>query len=340
MTGKERVLATVLGKKTDKLPVIPFVLAVAAKLQGYKVVDYVKSADVLALSQLGLWRVLGGDGIFVGADNSLEAEALGSHLHYPDDAYPYLHKPFLAEIGEQSKLELPDFKNSGRMPEMLKACSMIKTEVGEQAVVIAKVVGPLTIASQLLGMENFLFAILDSPKQVSSLLEFTSKVCTGFALELVKHGADFIMVFDPGASPAVIPKKVFCQFALPNYEYIFSHLKEANVAGRWLHVVGPLKNFASAITEIDINMTSLGFESDFDEIRGVLPQTCLVGNIKPLLFQTGGPEDIKQEALTSLGQKNLEGIILSNGCEIPLEAPLENIKALIAARDLLEELKA
>jgi uroporphyrinogen decarboxylase len=337
MTGKERVLAVINGWETDRPMVLPIILGAAAKLQGFTVKDYAADGELMAKCQWELWQQLGTDGVFVGADNSLEAESLGTNLFYPPDDYPYLNKPLLNRPGEQNLLVLPDPVRDGRLPELVKACQILREKLGPKAVIVAKVTGPLTIAGQLLGLEKLLFALADTPDQAASLVTFTSKVSKKIALALADHGADVIMLMDPVASPAVVPLAIFNQLAIPCYQDIFADLASNNVAGRWLQVVGPVKNLLAGIKKLELNMLTLDAECSFNDVRQKLPNICLIGNIIPMLFHTGSPENIKQAIIKVFKETaSLSRVMISSSCEIPLDSKRENIQAAVS---FLKELK-
>ncbi len=59
---------------------------------------------------------------------------------------------------------------------------------------------------------------------------------------------------------------------------------------------------------------------------------CLMGNLDPVeLLWRATPELVSQAARTAI-QDAAEGsgFILGSGCEVPIDAPIENLKAMIA----------
>jgi uroporphyrinogen decarboxylase len=62
---------------------------------------------------------------------------------------------------------------------------------------------------------------------------------------------------------------------------------------------------------------------------------CLCGNVKPLSFVTRDADSIRHAAdalLARFGGRG--GFILSSGCEIPPEAEVANVAAMVAAARL------
>ena len=88
MTSYERLMNAVTGGLTDRTSIAPEIFGLTARLNGYKISQYVKNGRVIAESHLNARESIGYDILFAFADLSVEAEALGCLLHYEEDAYP------------------------------------------------------------------------------------------------------------------------------------------------------------------------------------------------------------------------------------------------------------
>jgi uroporphyrinogen decarboxylase len=163
MNSLDRVMAAVNFQQTDRVPVIAQVFGHAGVLAGAAIDDYVRDGEILARSQLQAWRHYGYDAVFSVMDVNVETEALGSILRYRRNCYPVVEQYALTPRDEPRALGIPDPKHSGRMPEMLKALSILSQEIGNRALVVGCVLGPLTLATQLLGMETALYMAIDDP---------------------------------------------------------------------------------------------------------------------------------------------------------------------------------
>ena len=215
MTSYERLLSAVNGKPCDRTPVAPQVFGNAAKLMGHSLREYVSDGRVLAGSQLKVRDAVGYDILFAFADLNIEAEALGCSLKYEDNAYPSIVKHLITGPGEGIDFPMPDPAASGRMPVVLEACTRLREAVGNECIISACVTGPVTIASQLTGIEPFLYQLADSPVEVNSLLDFTENVAIAYGRALLRAGAHCIVIFDPVASPAVLPLSLFVNYEFP-----------------------------------------------------------------------------------------------------------------------------
>jgi uroporphyrinogen decarboxylase len=287
---------------------------------------------LLARCQIQALQRYGYDAVFALMDTSVETEAAGSVLIYPRDRYPYVTSYALPDAKNLEGLSVPDPQKAGRMPELLKAARILRREVGDDVLVVGCVLGPLTVATQLLGTETALYLAIDEPERFALLLDFAAEVAIRFGTAQIEAGVHLPVVFDPSASPAIIPPQFFREFELPRLRKVFSALKEAGAAANWLHIAGPAAPILPLYTQAGVDIANFDYCVEPSEAREALPRTCLDGNIKPLSFVEATPEMIADESAELLSQfDHRGGFILSSGCEIPPEAKPENVAAMVSA---------
>jgi uroporphyrinogen decarboxylase len=333
MNSLQRVAATIRLEATDRAPVIAQVFGHAARVAGVPVDDYVRDGETLARCQLKALEQYRYDAVFAVMDVSVEAEAAGSVLRYPKDQYPVIERYALPRRGGDGEgLTIPDPRRAGRMPQLLKALTVLRRELGDEVAVIGSVLGPFTLATQLLGLERTLYLALDDPLDLAQLMDFATAVVIRFGQAQLQAGAHLLMVFDPSASPAVVPPSFFRAFELPRLLRVFQALTAAGTAGNWLHIAGPVAPILSDYAKAGVAVANFDYMVSAAEARKRLPATCCDGNIKSLLFVEGSPVEVEAEAFKLLcAFADRRGFILSSGCEIPPEAKPENVAALVKA---------
>jgi uroporphyrinogen decarboxylase len=332
MNSIERVTAALSFEKPDRVPVIAQVFGHAAMLAGVSLSDYVRDGELLARCQIQALNRYGYDAVFALMDTSVETEAAGSVLSYQRDRYPFVTSYALKDAAGLEGLSVPDPQKAGRMPELLKAAGILRREVGDDALVVGCVLGPLTVATQLLGAESALYLAIDYPERFALLLDFAAEISIRFGTAQIEAGVHLPVVFDPSASPAVIPPQFFREFELPCLRKLFTALKGAGAAANWLHIAGPAAPIMPLYTQAGVDIANFDYCVSPSEAREALPRTCLDGNIKPLSFVEETPEMIAEESAGLLELFELRaGFILSSGCEIPPEARPENVAAMVSA---------
>jgi uroporphyrinogen decarboxylase len=332
MNSLQRIQAAVSFEKPDRVPVIAQAFGHAAVLAGVPLEKYVRDGELLARCQLQALARYGYDAVFALMDASVETEAIGSHLTYRADIYPFVERYALADAWDVNKLAVPDPARCGRMPEMLKAARLLRHELGNEVLVVGCVLGPMTLATQLLGPEKALFLAIDEPDLFARILDFALEVAIAFGLAQIEAGVHLPLVFDPSASPAVIPPQFFREFELPRLTRLFFALKTAGSLANWLHIAGPAETIFPYYPEAGVEIANVDYCIYPLRARQILPRTCLNGNIKPLSFVEATPHDIAAESADILGLfSRCGGFILSPGCEIPPESRSENVAAMVAS---------
>jgi uroporphyrinogen decarboxylase len=331
MNSLERITAAIRFQDTDRPPVIAQVFGHAAALAGVALDDYVRDGETLARCQLNALNRYGYDAVFSVMDVNVETEAVGSALRYPGNQYPVVERYALSRDGDWN-LSLPDPQHAGRMPEMLKALRILRRELGNDVLVVGCVLGPFTLTTQLLGIETALYTAIDDPSRLEQAMDFATGVIIDFGLAQLQSGAHLPIVFNPSASPAVIPPKFFREFELPRLQRVFQAFAGAGAVANWLHIAGPIKPILPYYPKAGVNIANFDYCVSAEDAGNELPNTCLEGNIKSVAFVEAGPSEIETEALNLLRAfRSRGGFILSSGCEIPPESMSENIAAMVNA---------
>ncbi|NTU42141.1 MAG: uroporphyrinogen decarboxylase [Nitrospirales bacterium] len=330
MNSIERIIAAVGSQGHDRVPVAPLVFGHAAVLSGTPLREYLTNGKTLAQCQVNSLKRYGYDAVFAFMDTSVEAEALGLPLRYREDVYPSIGRHW--EASDLRNLSVPDPLSAGRMPEVLRAARILRQDVGNDVLVAGLVLGPMTLATQIMGMEKALFLSADEPERFEALLDFCIEVAIRFGTSQIEAGAHLPILFDPSACPEIVPPSFFRQRILPRLKRAFSAFMKAGAAANLLHIAGKTASILSYYPEAGVHIAGFDNPVKPEEAQKALPATCLFGNINCLSFMDARPEEIQVEASRLLkAVEGRRGFILSSGCEAPLETRPENLDALVAA---------
>lgn len=332
MNSLERIKSAVGFKTPDRTPVIAQVFGHAAVLSGVALGDYVQDGDLLARCQIEALERYGYDAVFALMDVGVETEAVGSILTYRPNQYPIVSSYALTGDAEIRGLSAPNPYRDGRMPELLKAARQLRREVGDDALVVGCVLGPMTLATQLLGIEKTLYLAIDEPEKFADLMDFAETVVIRFGIAQIEAGAHLPIVFDPSSSPAVIPPQFFREFVFRRLERVFAVLKRAGAIANWLHIAGPIESILPFYPRAGVDIANFDYCVDPLDACKAIPRTCLDGNIKSLSLVDETPDALAEESNRLLARfADRGGFILSSGCEVPLESKPENIRAMVSA---------
>ena len=163
-------------------------------------------------------------------------------------------------------------------------------------------------------------------------MDFATETVIRFGVAQLQAGAHLPLVFDPSASPAVIPPQFFREFELPRLRRVFQALAEAGAAANWLHIAGPVNAILPFYPQAGVQIANVDYCVKPSDAARLLPTTCLDGNIRSLAFVDETPADIEAGAAELLRSfRDRGGFILSSGCEIPPESAPQNIAAMVHA---------
>jgi len=334
MNSLQRILAAVHFTAADLPPVVPQLFGHAARLCGVRLRDYGQDGALMADCQLHAQAHYRSDAVFAFMDFSMESEAIGSRLRFYDEQYPEIVDYVLPATADAAQLRLPDPTADGRLPELLRGIERLRSRLGETTLVAGSLLGPMTLATQLYGIETALFLAADNPDRFEIALDFATECAIRYGQAQIAAGAHLPVVFDPAASPAVVPPAFFRELLLPRLQRLFAALRQAGAIANWLNIAGPTATILPWYPEAGADIATFDYYVSPEQACRLLPQTCLVGNIKPLDFLDVNPERITgaaRQLLTAFRERG--GFILSSGCEIPPESAPANIAALVAARD-------
>ncbi len=330
MNSLDRIAAVVNFKETDRAPVIPQIFGHAAVFNRVPLVDYLRNGEKLASCQLTAQKYYGHDAVFVFMDACVESEAVGSTLIYTAEQYPDVNVYALTRDSDFHSLEVPDSSRAGRMPDFLKAASILREQAPDGLAVVGCVLGPMSLACQLLSLETALYLAIDETDRFEALLDFCAAVAINFGIAQIRAGVHLPLIFEPVASPEVVPTQFFRELIAPRIKQIFTALKDGNSMANWLHITGQINAILPLYPDIGVEIANFDYCVDPQSAQSLLPDTCLDGNLKPYDFVKATPETIAAESNYLLQQfSDRGGFILSSGCEIPPESRPENISAMV-----------
>ncbi len=342
--GKELILNILNHLPANSIPWVPFAGVHVGKLKGYTATEVLKDPVKLLECLLMANKIYAPDGQPVVFDLQVEAEILGCPLLWVDDSPPtVISHPLQNDLAIPQQLPTEE---DGRLPMILSVMRAMKKQVGENTGLYGLVTGPFTLAAHLRGTEIFM-DMMDNPQYVIDLLAYTEKVAEIIASLYIETGMDIIAVVDPMISQ--ISPRHFKQFMSAPFSTLFSAINAQNVfsaffvcgdATKNLEVMCQTKPDCIAVDE-NINMvTAQAITNQYNiTMQGNIPLTTHM-----LL---GHQEDNMEYVISLLDSLEPHNLIISPGCDMPFDTPVENVIAVTEAirnteqtRLILENYKA
>lgn len=218
------------------------------------------------------------------------------------------------------------FLNHSAVQTPLKAISILKKQLGEDCAVCGKVFGPWTLGYHLFGVEDFLINALLNPGMTKAILDKLKQVTIWFAQAQIEAGADCLLLGDHATRDLCGPD-MYRDFLLP----VHAELVEKISCPLILHICGDTKDRIKYICQSKIHCfhwdTKSGHPADIRTLAG--PNLSLMGGISNIeTLYSGTTEDVQRQVHDAVKA----GInIIAPECAVPLNAKLENLKAITKA---------
>lgn len=333
LNSRERVLRLFRKEKIDRVPVFSGMGNVTVhglEKYGWKFADIHVDARKMASMAASTFKSFGFECAVVPFDMGVEAEALGAgvnfYSHRTDVVYPTIQKK-IAEKAKDLKLEIPsDLAKAGRIPLVTDAIRYLKEEVGEQIAIGAYILGPYTLAGQLVDISDLAKAAFKKTAMVHNILDALSEVLIDIAKIYREAGADYVTVREMGATGEILSPRMFKILIQPHLERVFTKIESPKI----LHMCGDTDSIVDQMDLCGADAISVEQKNDVAKSRKrVKSDTLIFGNIDTYeLMVKGKPDDIDKAVKEAIAN----GVdAIWPGCDIWPTVPRENMEALMAA---------
>jgi [methyl-Co(III) methanol-specific corrinoid protein]:coenzyme M methyltransferase len=349
MNLKENLVNSLSGEDVEITPVISVTqvgIVEAMENTGAFWPDAHTDADKMAALGSSLYELAGLECARIPFDLTVEADAMGCRVDIGgEDRTPQITK---SPFDSSSDINVPeDFLERGRIQVILEAIKKLKEKYGDDLPIIVGMTGPLTLAGQLLGIENLVRYMRSRPNEVESALDEVLEASIQYANAICEKEPDVVCVADPTSAPDLIDPLQFKKMVKPRLEDLSMEITTSKV----LHICGSTEPIIrdmsttgfdglSVEEKVDISMAKEEIKGRGKTIRvggrtmsmgGGDKTPKLVGNISTnqTLFM-GSPQDVKDEVKSVL-EAGVD--ILAPSCGLAPRSPLANIKAMVEARN-------
>jgi methyltransferase, MtaA/CmuA family len=263
-------------------------------------------------------------------DVTVIGEALGCQIDPGTKARTpsVITHPFEANPEE---LEIPtDLLERGRIPVVMEAISLLKSDTGLQVPLVAGIEGPADLASYLCGIRYFLKMTVKKPEIAKDIIEKCIDACIICANSYLHSGADAVVMADALSSPEMMGPAAFRKIVKPSLIRFNENIRGHSI----LHICGETDSIIPDILECGFSAISI--EENVKDLEYVVDiahrnNTAVIGKISTVdTLYRKTPEDVRNEAFRCL-DANID--ILAPGCGLAPETPLKNIQSMVEARD-------
>ncbi len=306
---------------------------------GYSTVGLLRLPDGGAKITVDAYREMGSEMMYGGGGLAFFAiSAMGGEVNndIPGNACEILTRP-LQELEDIRRFDLQEtirkMKESEEYALSARQVREMRKYAGPDATIVAGGFSAFTIASQMMGVDNFLVALMDDEDEVADeVLHFAAELILEFNRGMIAEGADAVILCEPVASGNLISRNMFEKYVLPINREMALRTREIcdNVI---VHVCGNTQDRVKSVTEMGASIFSvdtIDLGKAYEDAGGKM---ALFGNLDPTgVLVSGTPEQVYSESCRICeSMQGRPGFILAPGCDLAPATPLENIQAMARA---------
>lgn len=333
MTPKQRVQALFAKQPVDTMPVFSgmgMVTVQAIEDLGYNFARVHTDAEMMANCAIKSAEIFGFDGLVVPYDMCTVPEALGRGANLYADAEGLLYPTVPSKWANLDEVALPDsfdgIFTEGRMPVVDEAIKKCLAADGGKYAVGGWVLGPFTMAGQVMELDVLLKGLAKDKARVT---EFLSRM-TDLIIAVAKHyqdlGVDFMNIREMGSGTDLLSPRMWKMLIKPNLERVFEAISIPSVN----HICGSTDLIIEMMNDCGADAVSVDQKNNVTESRKKLGNDALIlGNFDPY------------KTLVQVEASEVEAVIKQciddgvdavwPGCDIWPDVKKENVEAYVAA---------
>lgn len=271
------------------------------------------------------------DIMFPMMDLSVEANALGRYTLFPkEDSATVIKEAFSME--DLVVIEQTNISFDTRLLGYVETLKLMSIGLPPAMLRGAYVTGPYTLAALIMGADDAAIATFLQPDMLEALCQFATERIQEYVRLLIASGAQVICILEPSA--VMLAPDQFEQFSARYVRHINNSCKYAGVStvyhtcGNTMHLIERMAGSGVDALSLDSLETGVDLPAVAERVSNSI---VIVGNISSTgRILNGKPEDVEKEVLDLLGKMSpYPNFILSTGCDLPQETPVENIRAFM-----------
>jgi [methyl-Co(III) methanol-specific corrinoid protein]:coenzyme M methyltransferase len=328
MTSKERIARLFNREPIDVMPVFSgqgMVTLDAIEKMGIRFPQVHGSAEYMARSAITTAELFGFDAVVIPYDMCTVPEALGRGVSLYKDTEEILYPTVPSKWQTLDEVELAgDLLTRARMPMVDEAFGIMNSQSNGRFAVGGWVLGPFTMAGQILELDVLLKGIGKDKERFEAFLSQMTDLVITVARHYQGLGVDYMNIREMGSGTDIISPRMWRMFVMENLKKVFSSLESPAI----LHLCGSTDMIIEMMNECGADALSVDQKNDVAESRKKLGDEVLIlGNFNPY------------ETLVQMDASQVEGVIRKciddgvdavwPGCDIWPEARKENVEAFV-----------
>lgn len=261
-------------------------------------------------------------------DLTVEAEAFGAEVQFSENEVPNVIGRLASNYEEVERLQIPSL-NVARIPQYLKANHLAATSINKP--VFGGCIGPYSLAGRLFDMTEIMMSIYTEPETVLLLLEKCTQFIIDYCCAIKRAGSVGVIIAEPAAG--LLSNEDCMNYSSVFIKKIVEKVQDETFAVI-LHNCGNMGQCTKAMVSVGAKGYHFGNKIDMLAALEECPANALdMGNLDPVeVFKQASAQEVYKQTYELLERTSAySNFVISTGCDVPPDIPMENIEAFYKA---------
>jgi len=355
---KTRILKAVALEKPDRVPVVLEYAGFAAFVTRTSMAEFVSTPGKATQTMIAAYECVGGGdavnyGSFspYGLSYSFGAKVKVPGIDLPSDEIWQVFESELMTRDDYGRIldigwkaffkeflysRVFDDAEPGLLPANQKKVDVLGLWAEKGVPVLSG--GDVTTPFELLcggrSLEKFFIDLVEIPDKVLAVMdEITPHLARNVTQKVVERGYPVAWVGGWRTAPFMISPEMWERFVWPYFRRLVNEVLASGLIpllhldSDWERELGRFREFPKGKI-----IMALDGETNIFRAKEILgDHICLAGDVPAALLAFGSPEEVYEYSRKLITELGPEGFMLQSGCDIPANAKIENVQAMVAA---------
>ncbi len=304
----------------------PILMHFAARYSGHTYGEFASDYKTLVKCNLKALDDFDIDMVGLISDPYRETSAFGAPVEFVAEGVPRCRAVIVKNEEDVKNLKNPDVYKSARTLDRIKGAKLFQKELKGEVPVIGWIEGPLAEAANLAGVGEILTLLMMNPDMCNLLMDKCMITAKDFAKAQVENGCRVIGIGDAVCSQ--LDPSLYDIFVKERHKELISYIHSLGATVK-LHICGNITHLLPFLASVNTDILDIDWQVDPLEAKKIMgAKVILCGNINPVTIQDSTVDEILTISKNLIKRMKDTRFILSGGCEITVNTPAENLKAM------------
>lgn len=311
------------GAQSGYVPFHPILMHFAARFSGHTYGELASDYKVLVDCNIKAMEFFGADWVELISDPYRETSAFGANVEFIPEGVPKCLNHVVHTMDDVISLKNPDVYKAARTLDRIKGAELYQKLLKGTVPVFGWIEGPLAEACDLAGVSEMLMMLMVDPEFSNRLMDKCMVTAKDFAKAQIDAGCDVIGIGDAICSQ--VDADTYNAYVLDRHKELVAFIQSLGAKVK-MHICGNISHLLPSLATLNLDILDIDWQVSFAEAFGLMgSNVAICGNINPVTIQDSEPQQIRSLTKSLIKDNTGKKLILSGGCEITVNTPVENL---------------